>query len=307
MGSIQKAVVMSMRIPVLAAALVVAISACRSTVDLRQIEPDRSTSSSKSCRTIEHQSGATEICGQPQKIAVLGPFVLEPLVALGFQPAAFADHATLHQGPYDDPGQQILFLGKHLTNQLVNLGSAGQPSIEKLLELKPDLILGTEFNNADEYETLSKIAPTILLQWDDVETNVEKIAEAVDHPEKSHQLITDMAQRVTAGRDVFSSFATEHSNVLLLSTDSQLESIHMGSSAHGLCASLLTDLGFNLVSLPGVKENQPGAPVPISLEAITQVVDAEVIILLGFDDNNELLDTNHLEYQQLTEIGRAHV
>ena len=298
---------MSVRIPVLAATLTVAIAACHSTANQPPSDDElRRSSSPQSCRTIEHQSGVTEICGQPQTIVALGPFVLEPLLALEVQVAAFADHVTLHQGPYDNPDQQILYLGKYVTNQPVNLGVAGQPSIEALLLLQPDLILGTHFNNADEYETLSKIAPTILLQWDDVETNLTAIAEAVGSPERAQQLLAEMDQRIVTSQDGFSSFVTEHPNVLLLSTDSQLKSIHIGDSAHGLCSSLLTDLGFNLVSLEGVAENQPGAPVPVSLEAITRVNDeAEAIVLLGFNDDPELQTTDNFENRQLIELKQS--
>ncbi|MEO1351910.1 MAG: iron-siderophore ABC transporter substrate-binding protein [Cyanobacteria bacterium J06635_15] len=298
---------MSVRIPILAAILAVEIAACRSTVNPHPVEHDRpNSSSSQNCRTVEHQLGVTEICGQPQNIVALGPFVLEPLLALEVQAAAFSDHVTLHQGNYDNPDQQILYLGKYVTNQPVNLGIAGQPSIEALLKLQPDLILGTQFNNADEYETLSKIAPTILLKWDDVETNLTTIAETVGYPEKAQQLITEMNQRIVTSRDVFSSFVAEHPNVLLLSTDSQLTSIHIGNSAHGLCASLLTDLGLTLVSLEGVAENQPGAPVPVSLEAITQVNDeAEAIVLLGSSDNLDLQTTDNFENHQLIELKQT--
>ncbi|MEO0376193.1 MAG: iron-siderophore ABC transporter substrate-binding protein [Cyanobacteria bacterium P01_A01_bin.17] len=294
---------MSVRIPVLVATLAVAIAACRSTVNPH----DRpSSSSSQNCRTIEHQSGVTEICGQPQTIVALGPFVLEPLLALEVQVDAFADHVTLHQGPYDNPDQQILYLGKYVTNQPVNLGIAGQPSIEALLQLQPDLILGTQFNNADEYETLSKIAPTILLKWDDAETNLTTIAETIGYPKKAQRLLAEIEQHIVTSRDGFFPFVAEHPNVLLLSTDSQLKSIHIGDSAHGLCASLLTDLGFNLVSLEGVAENQPGAPVPVSLEAITQVDDeAKTIVLLGFNDDPELQTTDNFENRQLIELKQT--
>lgn len=295
------------RLSILAATLAVAIAACRSTVNPHPAEHTRSSSSSsQSCRTIKHQSGVTKICGQPQNIVALGPFVLEPLLALEVQATAFADHVTLHQGPYDNPDQQILYLGKYVTNQPVNLGIAGQPSIEALLKLQPDLILGTQFNNADEYEILSKIAPTVLLKWDDVETNLTTIAKTVGYPEKAQQLLAEMDQRIINSRDRFSSFVTEHPNVLLLSTDSQLKSIHIGDSAHGLCASLLTDLGLNLVSLKGVAENQPGAPVPVSLEAITQVNDeAEAIVLLGSNHDSELQTTDNLENRQLIELKQT--
>ena len=46
--------------------------------------------------------GATEICGQLQRIVVLGPYVLEPLLALNVQLVGYADHIAFHQGDYTD-------------------------------------------------------------------------------------------------------------------------------------------------------------------------------------------------------------
>ncbi|QYO68703.1 ABC transporter substrate-binding protein [Leptolyngbya sp. 7M] len=195
---------------------------------------------------------------------------------------AFADLSTWHLGKYDNPSQQIPYLGEYITHSLTNLGSAGQPSIESLLAVQPDLILGTDFINADQYETLSDIAPTLVLQWDDAETNMRTIAQAVGYPEKADSLLTEIEQKIAAGKDKFSTFVAQYPNVLLLSSG-QLQEIYMGNSAHGLCSSLLTDLGFNLVTLEGAEENRPGMPVPISLETLSQIKNADLIILLGSD------------------------
>lgn len=276
----------------------VAIAAC-------QNPPDAPPTSSNQtdCRTIQHELGETEICGQPQRIAVLGSFILEPLLALGIQPIAFADHVTWHQGNYDNPSQQIPYLGEYVTRPLINIGSSTQPSIEALVKLKPDLILGVEFNNADQYKTLSAIAPTVLLKWDDVETNTRAIAQAVGHPEKAEPLLAEMRQKIAAATKEFAPFVTEYPNVLLLSS-SQLQEVYVGNTAHGLCSSLLTDLGFNLVSPKGLRENQPGAPVPVSLETLAQVEGVDLIILLG-SDSSKLENPDNFREQQLLGLKQA--
>ncbi|WP_238549334.1 ABC transporter substrate-binding protein [Acaryochloris marina] len=136
------------------------VVACQKDLDVRT---PSTPSQQEDCRMIEHQQGATQICGQPQHIAVLGPFVLEPLLALDIQPFAYADHVAWHQDAYNNPSQDIPYLGEFVTQPLTNLGLASQPAIETLLKTKPDLIIGTDFNNADQYQMLSKVAPTLLL------------------------------------------------------------------------------------------------------------------------------------------------
>jgi len=100
---------------------VIAIAACQQT----PINPPASNQTD--CRTISHKLGETEICSQPQRIAVLGPFILEPLLALGTQPIAFAELATWHQGDYDNPSYQIPYLGQYVTRPLINIGSIKNP------------------------------------------------------------------------------------------------------------------------------------------------------------------------------------
>lgn len=281
-----------------------AIAACQPNSNHRSLESAPSTPSLlDDCRMISHAQGETEICGQPQRIAVLGPFVLEPLIALGIQPIAFADQAAWHQGDYDQPSQQIPYLGEYITNSLTNVGLAYQPSIETLIKVQPDLILGVDFNNAEQYEVLSEIAPTLLLKWDETETNVTKIAKAAGHPEKARPLIAEMKRKIETIKANFLPFVEDHSDILLLSS-SQLSEIYLGNTAHGLCSSLLVDLGFNLVAPEGVRENKPGMPVPISLETLTQMKDADAIILLG-SNLNELQTPDSLREQQLAGLKQA--
>jgi len=64
------------------------------------------------------------------------------------------------------------------------------------------LIIGTE-RNAGEYETLSKIAPTLLLERSDPEKNLRTIAQAVDRMEQVEQLLTQTQQQIAAAREAF--------------------------------------------------------------------------------------------------------
>ncbi len=108
---------------------------------------DRVTSSSsESCRLVEHHGGKTEICGQPQIVAALSPRALDVMLALDVQPAAYAEAAysdrkvlSLHK--FDNPSQQIPHLGQKIKTQPINLGHRNTPSLETLIEVKPDLIV----------------------------------------------------------------------------------------------------------------------------------------------------------------------
>lgn len=265
----------------------------------------QSTTSTTDCRTIKHELGETEVCGQPQRIVVLGPYVLEPLLALDVQPVAFADHIMLHQGDYNDPNQQIPYLGSRITQPLANIGTAYSPSTEAMLKVQPDLILGTD-SNADQYETLSEIAPTLLLKWADTEMTLRAIAQAVDRTEQAEQLLMETEQQIVAARETFAPVIATHPKILLLSS-SQLQEINLGNSGHGLCSSLIEELGFQLVAPPGFDSSNSESLVPISLETLPQLNAADSIILLGsnFSELNQLDGTKNFENHQLAKLKQA--
>ncbi|NEQ86603.1 MAG: iron-siderophore ABC transporter substrate-binding protein, partial [Moorea sp. SIO2I5] len=106
-----------------------------------------------------YQMGETKVCGQPQRIVALGPYLLEHLLALEIQPVAYADHIAFHQGEYDNPSKQIPYLGSYIKEPIANVGLAYTPSVEAILKVKPDLILSLS-DNKDQYQTFSQFAPT---------------------------------------------------------------------------------------------------------------------------------------------------
>ncbi|ODN72160.1 iron-siderophore ABC transporter substrate-binding protein [Methylobrevis pamukkalensis] len=50
---------------------------------------------------------------------------------------------------------------------VADIGHSGQPSLERIISLKPDLILGDAFMHGRAYETAAKIAPTALVNVQD--------------------------------------------------------------------------------------------------------------------------------------------
>ncbi|NEQ29412.1 MAG: ABC transporter substrate-binding protein, partial [Leptolyngbya sp. SIO4C5] len=222
-----------------------AISACQGRTNRATVNSNASSPQSAAptdCRTIQHELGETEVCGQPQNVVVLGPYLLEPLLALGVQPTAFADHETGGQRDYDHPSQQIPYLGRYITQPVVNVGTAGTPSIESILKVQPDLILGTEWN-ANEYETFSNIAPTLLVKWAEPEMALRAIAQAVNRTEQAEQILIETEQRIAAAREDFAPVVSTHPKLLLLSSRN-FQDMYLGNSGHGMCSSLLVEIPF---------------------------------------------------------------
>jgi iron complex transport system substrate-binding protein len=103
-------------------------------------------------RIVEHAMGNTEITGTPQKIVVLYNGMVDITLALGVKPVG-AVESWLQKPFYDYLKDQM--------EGVTNLGEEGQPNLEAIAALQPDLIIGSVLRDEKIYDQLSKIAPTV--------------------------------------------------------------------------------------------------------------------------------------------------
>jgi iron complex transport system substrate-binding protein len=234
---------------------------------------------STDCRVVEHAVGKTKICGKPQKIAVLEPKILSMMLALGEQPAAYADAYLVRSRQFDNPSQQIPYLGKYVTSQPINLGDRSQPSLESLTLLKPDLILGL---NYQDNQLFSAIAPTLLIDneqnWQD---NIKIIAKALDSQKNISSIITSQQQQLARVRTQLAPLVNTHPRVLNIACSQSMNYIEV--RYNGYTIELLEKIGFQTVLLPGI-EPKLGLRPQINLETLAQL-DADIVIVNTWLDN----------------------
>jgi iron complex transport system substrate-binding protein len=244
-------------------------------------------SPSTNCQSVEHASGTTEICNQPQKIIAIGPNMLELLLALGIQPVGYADYFSLPASKFDRPSRQILFLGERVTNQPVNIGSADDPSLETIAQLQPNLILGDTYANQDEYDLLSQIAPTLLFTYavdDQWQKQIRAIAQAVGKSEQAERVIQEHFQRITQTKQALQPIVDKSPRVLLLGSEKLDQGVEIDPYNHdSYCSALLADLGFQIVFPPN-GEGKEGQGGKVSLEMLPQLA-ADLIIVQGYNSD----------------------
>jgi iron complex transport system substrate-binding protein len=193
-------------------------------------QPPSSTqaiSGSSNCRRVKHELGATEICGQPERIAVLSPHILDIVLALGAQPAAYAETVALRVEQFDNPAEQIPYLGDRITTQPVNLGDRKNPSLEKLTFLKPDLILSEDWLVRDKYSLMSQIAPTMLFtdekngnqHW---RNNIDGIAQALGQEAAVEQVKANLSWQLETARQTLAPVVKTFPKILILSVNSDM-------------------------------------------------------------------------------------
>jgi iron complex transport system substrate-binding protein len=268
--------------------------------------PNTSTDLTTTCRTIDHQMGQTEVCGQPERIVVLGPNLLELLLVLEVQPVGFGDHIQFHTQDYDNPATQIPYLGDRITTHPINVGTDYTPNLEALLRSQPDLIFGPSFLGDEQYAALSQIAPTLLFDWFETETNLRTIATALDRSEQAETAITQMQQTVDQARQRFAPIVAAHPKVLMLSSTDMSE-IRLFTPQENSCAALVEELGFELVFPPDMISTQLQASIPISLEQLPQMNQADLVMLFGVDFavTGEPTDPDSFQQHQLTRLQQA--
>ncbi|MDM9383744.1 iron-siderophore ABC transporter substrate-binding protein [Chlorogloeopsis sp. ULAP01] len=261
------------------------VSACNSNASQTFSHPTGIASSTE-CRIIQHDAGETNICNQPQKIAVLSQYTLDMMLSLGVQPAGFADYWSRSLTRFDHPTQQIPYLGSRITTQPINLGRVGNPSLEILTALKPDLIL-TEYRN--QYELLSTIAPTVYVEYNKGgwKRDIYTIAKALDRESQVQQVLAKHEQQLRATQTKLAPVLATHSRLLLVNVRNLGTPVDLFYKDPP--ATLLDNLGFRLVKPESMEKRTRRK---ISIEILPQL-ETDIIIVSRYKFDSKSVWNNN--------------
>ena len=151
-------------------------------------------------RLIQHDLGETEVPAAPQRVITLtDAWLMAPAITLGVKPIATTTYSA---------GDGIPFRG--VTPEQVEgieiLGDGHQPNLERLLELKPDLILADANLHRKIYSQLSAVAPTVALDLvssnDSFKKSFRRVAHVLNRDERAEQLLDEYQTRVNQFRQM---------------------------------------------------------------------------------------------------------
>jgi iron complex transport system substrate-binding protein len=264
------------------------VTACQSSgprnLAVNRDQANQSIESPASCRMVSHEVGETEICGQPQRVAALSPHILDSILALGVQPVAYAEVTALNLKKFDNPSQQIPYLGDRVTTQPVNLGDRKSPSLEKLALIKPDLILGENWSIESQYKLLNQIAPTLL--FTDMKDNkqvwfhdIQPIAKALDREQEAEQLLAAHAEQLETVRSQLKPAVNAYPNVLILAVNTLLNDVAI--AADSTAGRLLEEVGFHLVFPKAVPAGETRW-MQTSVELLP-TLNADIVLVIAWD------------------------
>lgn len=160
---------------ILLAVLVAAASVCVAAAD---------------CRVIEHAMGQSCVPLRPERVVVLGTGELDAALALGLTPVGAVTPYEIGRFPEylrDD------------TQSIMRVGTWTQPDLERIVALKPDLILSSRERHATIYDQLSAIAPTVFsadigASWKD---NLRLFAQALGRAERGESVLNQYHTKLT--------------------------------------------------------------------------------------------------------------
>ncbi|MDM9382158.1 iron-siderophore ABC transporter substrate-binding protein [Chlorogloeopsis sp. ULAP01] len=171
---------------------VMLIGAC-SNYTARQPISQLTNPSTSLCRAVQHTRGETCIPLNPQRIMTLDTFILgDVLTLLDVKPIGTAGTEENYNASY--------LKGKTEGIELIR-SIDGQPSLEKILLLHPDLIIGLSTSrNQAIYQQLSQIAPTVLVPWQEIsydwKQRFQDFAAIFGKTETAKQVLDDYNRRV---------------------------------------------------------------------------------------------------------------
>lgn len=154
------------------------------------------TSTQETTRTIEYLGEEYTVPDKVENIVITGALeAMEDAIVLGVEPKG----AISVGGEFPDMFAEI-------TQNSVSIGEKTQPSLETILQLDPDVILGSSKFPAETMEQLQKIAPTfpvshISTNW---EANLRLLGELTGKQEQAEQALKEYKDSLEAARDQFS-------------------------------------------------------------------------------------------------------
>ncbi|NJK51696.1 MAG: iron-siderophore ABC transporter substrate-binding protein [Leptolyngbyaceae cyanobacterium SU_3_3] len=251
------------------------------------------------CRVIKYRRGEACIPLEPKRIVALDvPAVLDPLLALGIKPVGTVVDSF---GNGQDWSGKRYFpaLLPELVEGIEIVGVEATPSVEKILKLKPDLILMADQSEL-AFEQLSKVAPTVLTDVFrnriPIKENFRKIAEIAGKKKEAEEILNQYEQRISNVKEQLSD--------RLISSEISVLGYHQNHlSIPGNWASHLQvfqDIGLKVK--PALLE--PDEYVGISFEVISDF-DADIMFFIDFNTSSKAFYQNPL-IQSLDAVKNGH-
>ncbi|MEM1264758.1 MAG: Fe(3+) dicitrate ABC transporter substrate-binding protein [Pseudomonadota bacterium] len=225
---------------------------------------------------ISHEMGTTAVPADPERVVVLEFSFIDALVSVGMVPVGIADD--------NNPDRVMTVYGDILGDAWTSVGTRKTPSLEIIASLAPDLIIADKTRHSAAYDTLSQIAPTIVLDslGGDYHASVAQMAvigEAIGQPEAMTARIAEHKATMTAFAERIRPHAAGVSAQFGVTNADGLY-LHAPPSYNG---ALLAMFGFDSNMTPGEGGVYERNYIETTLEQLSEI-DPDILILGEYTD-----------------------
>ncbi|MFR9723737.1 ABC transporter substrate-binding protein [Streptomyces sp. MS19] len=248
-----------------------ALTACGSDSD-SDSDSGSDSSGGAGAVTVDTAMGEVEVPADPQRVVVLDTGELDTTLALGITPVGAAETDTGTMG--------LSYLPQDQLADIQNIGVVGQPNLEAVNELDPDVIIGSKIRVEQFYDELSAIAPTVLTEtvgapWKE---NFALHAQALGRADEAQAVVDAYDEHVAQVTEALGGAeATAETEVSMLRFIEGANTRLYGRE--NFIGSILADVGLGR---PAITDEAPdGFAVEISPEQVDQA-DADVIYYTSY-------------------------
>lgn len=262
--------------------LIVCLSACgNSKPTSSQSGPSKSESEEVTSTKVYKDSLGREVTipTHPKRVVTLQ--YLPEMLAVDMKPIGVATHLLTNFASIKD---QI--------DGIEDIGAANDPNLEKLLELEPDLIIAVEWNQ-DQLDNLSKIAPTVVVQWEgnDAFEHFKNVADVLGRSDKAEEWMQGYNRKAEEARAKLAAEvkADETFGVVVIGgyEKGQLRVYGNGNVGYTLFDALKFPMTDAVKTEWDKGENELG--INISLEKLPEYASADRLFLVRFDNDPDFL------------------
>lgn len=266
----------------LTALTVVTLTACNS-LWLKQSQRLTVVQSPVNTQIVSGAFGQVEVPLHPQRVVVLdGSGILGSMLALGIKPVGYAPCL-------DCIGEDAL---SELVADVPVIGDIGQPSLEKILSLKPDLILAHKWQS-QSYPLLSSIAPTVAINPGD-EADFKKelrfLAQIVNRSEQAEEIIAKYNDRIQKFREELGVNLENKTVSILHLYGSRMTAYGPSATTYG---QVMNDAGLQFIQ--AYKDLKNGYLDNISSETLPEWDADFLFLVIVYKQHKDLMSLQFLE------------
>lgn len=245
--------------------------------------PEKAAASHSALTVTDARGKKVTLHGPAKRVVGTEWNVVESLITLGVEPVGVADVKGYRD--YDTAAP--------LTGDVKDIGTRGEPSVDTVAALKPDLVVATNDLSDSAIDQLSKVAPLIVVkaadagrQIDRMTDNVSLIAEATGTQARARTEIAAFRRKLAEGRKALADAGLAGEKVAFADGWKEGSQVSVRPYVRGsLLADINTELG--LVSPWSMKGDKGYGLAATDVEGLTKIGDSRFVYIANDADNGD--------------------